>query len=85
MDTTLIAIIAAVFAVLVIIQKLMRSPHPVRSALLSSLCGLLALAAVNVCASFTSVSIPVSRLSLAVSAVLGIPGVTSMLLLQVIM
>ena len=37
---------------------------------------------VNLTGFFTGVYIPVSRLSLAVSAILGVPGVVSMLILQ---
>ncbi len=84
-DHMIVLISLGVFIILVIIQKIMRSSHPVRSAVLSSLLGILALAAVNLCAGFTSVWIPVSRLSLAVSAVLGIPGVTAMLMIHMIL
>lgn len=79
----IIAIICvSVFLVLVIIQKIMKSIHPVRSAILSMLWGIVALIAVNICSFFTGVSIPVSPMTLSASAVLGIPGVTCLLLLQ---
>lgn len=83
MSWWMIAIICTgIFLVLVIIQKIMKSAHPIRSAILSMLWGIIALVAVNICSSFTSVSIPVSPMTLSVSAVLGIPGVTCLLLLQ---
>ncbi len=82
MSWWVIAIICAVFITLVIIQKIMKSKHPIRSAVLSMLCGIVALIAVNLCSFFTNVSIPVSPMTLSISAVLGIPGVTCLLLLQ---
>lgn len=83
MNKWIIAVIcAAVFIVLVIIQKIMHSKRPVRMAVLSLLWGIIALICVNLCTFFTNVSIPVSPMTLAVSAVLGIPGVTCLLLLQ---
>jgi hypothetical protein len=39
---------------------------------------------INIISIFTSVSIPISPLSLGISSTLGIPGVTAMLLLQLI-
>ena len=71
-----------VFIILVIIQKIMHSKRPVRTAVISMLWGIIALVAVNICSSFTGVSIPVSPMTLSVSAVLGIPGVTCLLLMQ---
>lgn len=53
--------------------------------LLSAVLGFLALAAVNLCAGYTDVSIPVSRLSIAVSGLLGVPGVTLLVLLGLVL
>lgn len=82
MDWTLIGAGAAVFLTLVIIQAIMRSKRPVRSAVSSMLVGLLAMLAVNFCSQWTNVTIPVSPLTIAVSMILGIPGVTCLLILQ---
>lgn len=60
----------------------MNSEHPVRTAVISMMWGIIALVAVNLCSSFTGVSIPVSPMTLSFSAVLGIPGVTCLLLMQ---
>lgn len=49
--------------------------------LVSALLGFFALAVLNLCAPYTGVGLPVSRLSVAVSGLLGIPGVTLMVLL----
>ncbi len=76
------AIIVAIILTLIIIHCIMRSKHPVRSAFISLTPGLIALVCVNLSSSFTGVFIPVSPMNLSVSAVLGIPGVTALLLLQ---
>ena len=57
---------------------------PFRRALGSALNGLVALVLVNITGGFTGVTLPVSLLSLGVSAGLGIPGVTMLLLLNLI-
>lgn len=75
-------ICVSVFIFLIIIQKIMRSAHPVRSAIIAAFWGIAAMASVNICSSFTSVSIPISPMSISVSAALGIPGVICLLLLQ---
>ena len=49
--------------------------------LFSAVLGFVAMALVNLCGPYTGVFLPVSRLSVLVSGVLGIPGVTLMLLL----
>lgn len=52
--------------------------------LISALLGFIALALVNLCSLYTGVALPVSRLSIAVSGLLGIPGVTLMVILNAI-
>ncbi len=76
------AICAAVMLTLIIIHLIMHSKHPIRSSLLSLLPGIAALLCVNLISGYTNVTIPVSPLSLSVSAVLGIPGVTCLLIIQ---
>ena len=49
--------------------------------LVSAILGFLALAILNLCAPYTGVGITVSRLSIAVTGLLGIPGVTLMVIL----
>ncbi|MCI8385760.1 MAG: hypothetical protein HFE95_04925 [Acutalibacter sp.] len=56
-----------------------------KSFLLSGLLGLCALVLVNLTAQYTGVLIPINRLSLAASGVLGVPGVTLMVLLNTIL
>ncbi len=53
--------------------------------LLSAFLGFLALAAVNLLSPYTGVALPVSRLSIAASGLLGIPGVTLLVILNAIL
>lgn len=53
-----------------------------KSLLLSAVLGLCALALLNLCAAYTGVSLPLNRLSLLCAALLGIPGVTLLVVLQ---
>ncbi len=78
-------IFAGAVLVTAVIQKISGAKTPLRAALLSMLSGVLVLIAVNLCSGFTNVSIPVSMLSLGVSAFLGISGVTLLLILQMIL
>ncbi|MBR2177468.1 MAG: pro-sigmaK processing inhibitor BofA family protein [Clostridia bacterium] len=81
-DWVIPAIGAVIFLTLVIVHAIMRSNHPVRSAVLSLIPGIAALICVNLASGLTAVAIPVSPLTLSTSAVLGIPGVTCLLILQ---
>ena len=63
---------------------LIKSKRPVRGLLGSALQGACALAAVNVTGMFTGVSLGINVFTGAVSAVLGVPGVITLLLLKVI-
>jgi len=66
-------------------QKLLLKGPPMKSFLFSGVLGFLALAAVNLTASYTGVSLAVTRLSLAVSGFLGVPGVTLLVILNTIL
>ena len=52
--------------------------------MISAIMGILSICAVNLTATFTGISLPISRLSIAAGAILGIPGVISMLMLKLI-
>ncbi len=73
-----------VFIALMILQILAKAKKPARKALLSVGIGLGTLLAVNLSGHFTGVYLPLNPLSLGVSAVGGIPGVTAMLVLNLI-
>ncbi len=77
-------IIAAAIVVMYILRRIAGDIHPLRNTVLGMLVGIAALTVVNLFSPLSGITMPVSLLSLTGSAVLGIPGVTSMLLLQVI-
>jgi hypothetical protein len=81
----LLIIALAVFFLLVAVQALNHAQKPVRKAFGGILIGLAALLAVNLTGGFTGVTLPVSMLSIGVSAVGGIPGVTMLLLMRLIL
>lgn len=59
-----------------------KKKHPVKRALLSMAIGAASLIAVNLCSGFTGVYIPISLLSVLVSVIGGVPGVTLILILN---
>ena len=74
----LIAITVA-FLIFAVLHKFGKNKKPVRRAFLSMLTGLLTLFAVNISGIFTGVYLPYSMLTIVVSIVGGIPGVTALL------
>lgn len=74
-----------IFVLLVIIQIITRAGRPVRRAVGGMFAGLGALGAVNLAGLYTGVTLPISFLSLGIAAVAGIPGVTLMLLLNLLL
>ncbi|HEX2986357.1 MAG TPA: pro-sigmaK processing inhibitor BofA family protein [Caproiciproducens sp.] len=74
-----------VFGLLVLIQVIVKSPKPVQRAAGGVVIGLLALIAVNITGFYTGVSLPLSPLTIGVSGAAGIPGVTLLLLLNLIL
>lgn len=80
MDTVLIIFIT--FIVFTIIHKIGKNKRPFKRALVSLFTGALALLAVNLSSVFTGVYLPVSLLSILISLIGGIPGVTLMLALN---
>ena len=67
-----------------VIAALFKSKRPVRSLAGSGVQGLCALAAVNIAGVFTGISLGLNTVSLVSCAVLGIPGVISLLILKMI-
>lgn len=78
----IILMYACVLLVFALLHFLSKNKKPFKRAFLSMICGVLVLFAVNICSVFTKVSLPISLLSLTVSAFGGIPGVTLMLALN---
>ncbi|WP_101698153.1 pro-sigmaK processing inhibitor BofA family protein [Clostridium minihomine] len=81
---TTVLIAAGIFLLLVALQALFGAKHPVQRAAGGIVIGVGALAVVNLSGFFTGVSIPVSLFNIGVSAAGGIPGVTLLLLLNLI-
>lgn len=75
-------ILLAALLLFAVIHFIAKNKRPFRRALMSMAIGLGTLFAVNFTSGFTGVSIPVSLLSILLSAVGGIPGVTLMLALK---
>ena len=75
---------AAILLILIIIQICARSKRPIRQTFSGIFMGVGTLALVNISGMFTGVTLPVSLLSLGISAVSGIPGVTMLLILKMI-
>lgn len=73
-----------IFLLLVLIQVVMRVKKPVQHAVGGAAVGLGALLAVNLLSGFTGVSLSMSPLVLGVSSVAGIPGVTTLLFLNLL-
>ena len=69
-----------IFLLLFSIQLIVKARHPFKKMFLSMLKGIATLALVNFIGGFTGVTLPLSLLSLAIAAVVGVPGVTAMLI-----
>lgn len=74
-----------IFGLLVIIQVAVKAKKPVQRAAGGVLVGLCALLAVNVTGAFTGVSLPLSPLAIGVAGTAGLPGVTLLLLLNLLL
>lgn len=62
-----------------------RQRHPVRALLAGAVCGLGVLALLGLAAPVTGVTLPLNRFTGFVAAVLGVPGVTALLFLQLLL
>lgn len=82
MDWRFLLICVIVFLLLFFIQVIVRAKNPIKRMLISMTKGVATLFAVNIIGIFTGVTLPISLLSLAIAAVVGIPGVTAMLILN---
>lgn len=78
---TIASLLAAFFG-LIVLQLVIRAQRPVQCALGGIGMGICALAVVNLTGPLTGVSLPLSLMSLSVSAAGGVPGVTAMLVLN---
>lgn len=75
-------IILAAAVVCSIMNVVGKSKHPVKKTLMGMVMGIISLAAVNLLSPMTNVALPISALSVLVSMVGGVPGVTLILTLN---
>ncbi len=80
--TVMLTVITAAFVVFTVMNALGGSHHPFSKSVQSMMSGSAALAAGHLLSQLTSVSVTVSAVSVLVSLVGGIPGVSLMLLLD---
>ena len=78
------AALAAALVLAAVALAAAKSTRPVRAGLVSVLSGLGALGAVNLLADFTGVALALNGLSWFAACVLGIPGVTLLLMLRLL-
>lgn len=76
--------LAGAVCVLLVAHSASRQQHPVRALLASSVCGIASMAALALLAPYTGVLLPLNRFTGFVAAVLGMPGVVTLLLLNLI-
>ena len=77
-------VVSSAFLLFALLHFLAKNKRPFKRALLPMSAGLLALAAVDLLSGLTGVYIPVSLLSVLVSAIGGVPGVTLLLFLNLL-
>ena len=80
----IISVLAAAFVLFAFLHFVAKNKRPFKRALLSMCIGLASLTAVNMLSALTKVYIPVSLLSVLTSAIGGVPGVTLLLFLNLI-
>jgi hypothetical protein len=83
-DILFAVIIVAAFLLCAALLAAGKNPRPFAAAAGSVVAGLAALLAVSLTGSFTGVSLPICPVTVGASAFLGIPGVTTLLLLNLI-
>ncbi|MDR0883434.1 MAG: pro-sigmaK processing inhibitor BofA family protein [Oscillospiraceae bacterium] len=82
MNTVLIVCLSG--AGLAALWGLVKTKRPLVAALLTALSGVAALFAVNLLGTFLPVSLPVNWATIAAGAVLGVPGIIGVLVLQAV-
>lgn len=75
-------IIISFFVLYAVVFKIAKKKKPLKRAFLTMIAGILVLVVIDIISVFTGVYLPVSPLSLTVSACAGVPGVATMLLLS---
>lgn len=81
---SIVIVLTGIFVSLVCMQAIVRTDKPLKKAFYGIFKGLAALMSVNLVGAFTGVTLPISILSLCISILGGIPGVTTLVLLDMI-
>ena len=74
-----------IFVLLFIVQIMINSRHPFSDTLKYILNGILALLAVNLSSGITGIFLPINLLSLGISAISGVPGVSMLIILNTLL
>lgn len=77
-DWLTLFICAIIILFLFIVQLIVKAKNPLKKTVLAMFKGVLTLVAVNVMGIFTGVTLPISLFSIAVSAIVGVPGIATM-------
>lgn len=77
--------LAAAACVLVVLRCAARQQHGLRSLLAGAVCGLGALALLGLLAPVTGIELPLTRFTAFCAGALGLPGVTGLLLLRLLL
>lgn len=82
---SIIITIIVIFVLLISIQVIFHTKKPIKKFVLGSFKGIAAFIAVNLAGIITGITLPVSLLSLAIAIIGGLPGVTTMIILDMIL
>ena len=75
-------LVSVAFVIFCVIFALQKNKNPFRRAFLTMLCGIITFILIDVTGVYTGVYLPLSAFSLCVSAIGGIPGVATMLIIS---
>lgn len=82
MTVNAVVMLIGIAALLTVSVAATKTRHPIRTSMISALCGIAGLGAVNLLSGSTGVSIALNDATALVSVTLGVPGVITLLLLR---
>ena len=75
-------IISVSIAILIVINIILKTKHPIIKSMTCTLSGLASLACVQALSAFTQITIPLNIITVSFSALLGVPGVGTLTILN---
>ena len=72
----------SILIILILINLILKSNHPIASSIKYLILGPIGLLITNIFSTYTGISCPINTISLGVSALLGIPGIGSLAILN---